>query len=101
MRFNWRPFSVRAAYKLWIQDGLPASNEGNLVMSLEIAGQDPARVVMLANSRDAKEAYDDATAEARSLGIFGSPSFVVDDRELFWGDDRLDDAIAFAKGEFS
>ena len=32
--------------------------------------------------------------DARGLGIFGSPTFAVDG-ELFWGDDRLDDAIAW------
>jgi hypothetical protein len=30
------------------------------------------------------------------LNIFGSPNFVVD-REVFWGDDRLDDALAWAR----
>ena len=35
-----------------------------------------------------------ATDEARRLGIFGSPTFVVDG-ELFWGDDRLEDAIVW------
>jgi 2-hydroxychromene-2-carboxylate isomerase len=39
-------------------------------------------------------AYDDNTHEARQLNIFGSPTFVVRG-ELFWGDDRLDDAIAW------
>jgi 2-hydroxychromene-2-carboxylate isomerase len=34
------------------------------------------------------------TDAARELGIFGSPTFTID-RELFWGDDRLDDAIAW------
>jgi 2-hydroxychromene-2-carboxylate isomerase len=34
------------------------------------------------------------TEEAKRLGIFGSPTFVVD-RELFWGNDRLEDAIAW------
>jgi 2-hydroxychromene-2-carboxylate isomerase len=29
------------------------------------------------------------------LGIFGSPTFVIGD-ELFWGDDRLEDALDFA-----
>ncbi|MBT4395788.1 MAG: 2-hydroxychromene-2-carboxylate isomerase, partial [Acidiferrobacteraceae bacterium] len=29
-------------------------------------------------------------------GIFGSPSFIVDG-EVFWGDDRLEDAITWAK----
>jgi hypothetical protein len=27
-------------------------------------------------------------------GVFGSPTFVVG-RELFWGDDRLEDAISW------
>lgn len=32
------------------------------------------------------------TAEAKRKGIFGAPTFVAN-RELFWGDDRLEDAI--------
>ena len=40
-------------------------------------------------------ALEAATAEARALGIFGSPNFVVGGTELFWGDDRLVDAIAW------
>ena len=35
------------------------------------------------------------TERAIALGIFGAPSFTVGE-ELFWGDDRLDDALAFA-----
>lgn len=31
------------------------------------------------------------------FGIFGSPSFVVDG-EMFWGDDRLEEAMAWATG---
>lgn len=31
-------------------------------------------------------------------GIFGSPSFVTEDGEMFWGDDRLEEAIAWASG---
>ena len=98
---GWCADYVRAAYRLWVQDGVPAGDEQNLVTSLEVAGQDPERVVVQANSTDTKEAYDDATAEARALGIFGSPSFVVNGRELFWGDDRLEDAIDYASGRFS
>lgn len=33
---------------------------------------------------------------AQRVGIFGSPSFIVDG-EVFWGGDRLEDAIAWAK----
>lgn len=35
------------------------------------------------------------TQRAGDLGIFGAPTFVVGD-ELFWGNDRLEDALAWA-----
>ena len=34
---------------------------------------------------------------AKSIGIFGAPSFVTEDGEMFWGDDRLDEALAWAR----
>ena len=37
------------------------------------------------------------TEEAKRLGIFGAPSF-VSDGELFWGNDRLGNAIAWSRG---
>jgi len=36
------------------------------------------------------------TDAARQLGIFGSPTFAIG-QELFWGDDRLGDAISWLK----
>ncbi len=69
---------------------------------------DPARLAALAA---AAGAGDDATAaartlavkarlrasvaEARAAGIFGAPAFLVAG-EHFWGDDRLEDALAWA-----
>jgi 2-hydroxychromene-2-carboxylate isomerase len=50
----------------------------------------------LARGEEIGEQYREATEEAKALGIFGSPSFVVDG-ELFWGDDRLEDAIRWSK----
>ena len=40
------------------------------------------------------QVYTAATDEARRLGLFGSPTFAVAG-ELFWGDDRLDDALTW------
>ena len=37
-----------------------------------------------------------ATEEAQRHGIFGAPSFVAGS-ELFWGNDRLEQALGFAK----
>jgi len=40
------------------------------------------------------------TETAAEKGIFGAPTFFVDD-EMFWGNDRLDEAIAFCKAQAS
>ena len=40
--------------------------------------------------------YQFNTDSARKNKIFGSPSFVVNN-EIFWGDDRMEDAIKWAK----
>jgi 2-hydroxychromene-2-carboxylate isomerase len=61
-------------------------------------GHDPARVLKLAQSDEVGRAYDAATDEAKSLGIFGAPTFATRG-EIFWGDDRLEDALRWhAKG---
>ena len=58
-------------------------------------GRDPAQVWAAATSDENKAALRAQTERARALGIFGAPSFVVGD-ELFWGDDRLEDALHYA-----
>ncbi len=92
---GWCEEYVRASYRRWFQHGLPAGDEPNLNESLKESGQSRDRVLQMANSDHIDHAYSEATSEARSLGIFGSPSFVVNGRELFWGDDRLEDAMEF------
>jgi 2-hydroxychromene-2-carboxylate isomerase len=37
------------------------------------------------------------TEEAERLGVFGSPKFITADGELFWGNDRLERALLWAK----
>ena len=56
----------------------------------------PARVLALAEAAATRSLLVQETEAAKRLGIFGSPTFVVG-RELFWGDDRLEDAIAWAR----
>jgi 2-hydroxychromene-2-carboxylate isomerase len=53
-------------------------------------------VVSLANSQEIRDRYDSETSVARTMGIFGSPTFAVGD-EIFWGDDRLEDALEWCK----
>jgi 2-hydroxychromene-2-carboxylate isomerase len=91
---GWVNDYARATFRRWFQDGLEPGVEPNLSESLEECGQEPTRVLSRAEKGDIGDAYEAATAEARELGIFGSPTFVIGN-ELFWGDDRLDDAMTW------
>lgn len=94
MRQGWGVDFVRAAYRRWFQLGQETGSEPNVSESLRDIGQEPQSVLALANAADAASALTEETNVARELGIFGSPTFVVG-HELFWGDDRLDDAIGW------
>jgi len=89
---GWLPDYMVATYRRWFDGGDPAGSEPNLSESLNEIGQDPQRVLATAASEETERRYLAATEEAKALGIFGVPTFVVGG-ELFWGDDRLNDAI--------
>jgi 2-hydroxychromene-2-carboxylate isomerase len=89
---GWCAEYARATYGRWFGEREESGSEPNVSKCLKEIGQDPARVLALANSDETGRAYEAATAEARSLGIFGAPTFVTRG-QIFWGDDRLEDAI--------
>ena len=93
---GWGADFVRAAYRRWFQLGQEIGSEPNVSESLRDVGQNPDRVLAQANAKDTRAILEAETNVARELGIFGSPTFVVG-RELFWGDDRLDDAISWCR----
>lgn len=83
-------------YRLWFVDGLPAGSDPNLSESLRRIGQDPVCVLDRAQSPEIVDGLAADTDLARDLGVFGSPTFVVEG-EVFWGDDRLDDAVSWSR----
>jgi 2-hydroxychromene-2-carboxylate isomerase len=96
MRQGWGIDFVRAAYRRWFQLGQETGSEPNVSESLRDIGLEPLSVLELANAPEAKTALMAETNIAKELGIFGSPTFVVGS-ELFWGDDRLGDAINWCR----
>jgi len=56
-----------------------------------------ASVLEAARAETNKAALRTQTEEAKQLGIFGAPTFTTADGELFWGNDRLERAIAWAR----
>jgi len=57
---------------------------------------DPPAALAQAGTQAAKDMLRAQTERARGLGIFGAPTFIVEG-EMFWGDDRLEDALDHAQ----
>jgi len=64
--------------------------------ALDDAGLDGAALLAAAETSAVKAALRTTTDDAVARGVFGAPSFVTGDGELFWGDDRLEDALSWA-----
>jgi 2-hydroxychromene-2-carboxylate isomerase len=60
-------------------------------------GLDAAAILATAQSGEIKLRLRQETETAQQLGVFGAPSFVTTDGELFWGNDRLERALVWAR----
>ncbi len=87
-----RDFTMRA-YRDAFQRGSELSVAENVLQSAARAGLDPDAVRAGASDPEIKQALRDATDAAYDRGVFGVPTIAIGD-ELFWGDDRLEDAAA-------
>ena len=67
---------------------------GNVLDALGLPSSD---LIDRAQTDDNKRRLREQTEEARQRGIFGAPTFLVGS-EMFWGNDRLMDALSFAAG---
>lgn len=92
---GWVEAYTRETYRLWFEAGMAAGETDNLTQALRAIGQEPARVLDEAATPTTAALLSQATDEARAAGLFGAPSFIVN-AEVFWGDDRLEDALAAA-----
>ncbi|MEQ6248949.1 DsbA family protein [Sulfitobacter sp. HNIBRBA3233] len=91
---GWGVDFIQSYYRKWFETEHSGMEESDLVECLDDIGQDAASVMEIAKDPETVARLDAETDEARRLGIFGAPTFVVGE-ELFWGDDRLEDAIEF------
>lgn len=72
------------------------SSEAVLAGLLEGLGLDAAGLIARSNTRENKARLKAQSDEAIARGFFGAPSFTVGE-ELFWSNDRLEQAVAWAK----
>jgi 2-hydroxychromene-2-carboxylate isomerase len=93
---GWAPAFTRAAYRAWFVEHKDFGQPEVAASLLSALGRDARALIARADSDAGKSAFDAETDVARSLGIFGAPTFVVG-QEIFWGHDRMDDAMAWAR----
>lgn len=93
---DWRPAFTRAVYCANFAEDRPIAEAEVMADILRQLGRDPQAVLAAATAPDNKARLAARVEEAISRGIFGAPSFVVGG-ELFWGNDRLEQAIAWGR----
>jgi len=85
-----------AVFRAQFGEGRRIDDPSTLSAILTVFGVDAASALAAAQSDDNKARLRMQTEEAQRLGIFGAPTFVTEDGELFWGNDRLERAIEWA-----
>jgi 2-hydroxychromene-2-carboxylate isomerase len=90
----WLPDFVRAVYDANFARDQDISTREVIARCLTSAGQAPGPLLEAAGSEASKAKLRAQGEEAERLGLFGAPSFLVG-RELFWGNDRLETALAW------
>jgi 2-hydroxychromene-2-carboxylate isomerase len=92
----WLPEFVRAVYSANFAEDRDISERAVVAELLGELGLSAAPWLDRAETDETKARLRAQTEAAQQRGIFGAPSFVVDG-ELFWGNDRLEDALAWAQ----
>jgi 2-hydroxychromene-2-carboxylate isomerase len=88
----WLPEFVRAVYHANFAQDREISDRSVIAELLDALGEPAAAWIERAKTDEAKGRLRARTEEAQRRGIFGAPSFIVAG-ELFWGNDRLEDAL--------
>ena len=93
---GWGTDYIRLTYKKWFQEGKEPAIDPSISEICKELGLIKNEIISEAKSEIFEKKYMTNTDSARENKIFGSPSFVVEN-EIFWGDDRMEDAIKWAK----
>jgi 2-hydroxychromene-2-carboxylate isomerase len=94
---DWGEAFCRSVYMAEFGAGRSIADQAtiaDLLCGLELA---PEPILARAQSDEIKAKLRAETDAAQRLGVFGAPTFVTGDGELFWGNDRLEQALAWAQ----
>jgi 2-hydroxychromene-2-carboxylate isomerase len=93
---GWLPDFTRAVFLANFAEQKDIASEATLSAILSGLGVDADAALAEAGTLPIKDRLRRQTEEAARRGIFGAPSFLIGD-ELFWGNDRLEAALVFAR----
>jgi 2-hydroxychromene-2-carboxylate isomerase len=94
---GWDQEFCRAVFRAAFADGRRIDDVVLIAHVLANINLDPKAVLEAAQADSNKQLLRQQTDEAQRLGIFGAPTFVTADGELFWGNDRLERALQWAR----
>jgi 2-hydroxychromene-2-carboxylate isomerase len=87
---------VQGVLRACFADDKDIADDAVIAACLKDAGFDPG--LTTSGLLSGAETYARNTEEAVEAGVFGSPFYVCEDGERFWGQDRLDDLDAHLAG---
>ena len=83
------PRVVHGFYRAYWIEGRQPSDPATIRDVLRAAGHDPEPILSRLDDAALKDDLRMRTDRAIALGIFGAPAFVVNGRDLYWGQDRM------------
>jgi len=93
---GWGIDYIRLTYKKWFQETKEPAIEPSISEICNELNLNKDEIISLSKSKKIIDRYKSNTESARDNKVFGSPSFIVNN-EIFWGDDRMEDAIKWSK----
>jgi len=93
---SWVPEFIRGVFSANFVEDKDIADEEVISSILNSLGLDAVSIIAQAKSQKSKDKLRAQTQLATDKGIFGAPSFVIGE-EIFWGNDRLEDAFLWYK----
>ena len=93
---GWTPSFTRAIYTAQFAEGRDIADPQTVTDILSALNLDPEAIVAEAQGETNKMRLRRMGEEVQSRGLFGAPTFFAEDGEMFWGNDRLEQALDWA-----
>jgi 2-hydroxychromene-2-carboxylate isomerase len=93
---GWTPAFTRAVYTAQFAECHDIADPQVVAGILTALGLDPEAIIAEAGAETNKMRLRRMGEEVQSRGLFGAPTFFAEDGEMFWGNDRLDQALDWA-----